>query len=81
MNITTGEVMAVNTRVELGLARWTRIWAQNFSITYSFWEMGVETPQKGIFGHFWITLSTKSRVLEPSKMSQIGACHFPFRPQ
>ena len=43
--------------------------------------MGVKTPKKGVFGHFWITVGTKPRVLKPSKMSQNQACHFPFQPQ
>ena len=42
--------------------------------------MGVETKKKRRFGHFWITVDTKPGVLEPSKMSEIEACHFPFRP-
>ena len=36
--------------------------------------MWVKTPQKGVFGHFLITVGTKLGVLEPSKMSQFEAC-------
>ena len=42
--------------------------------------MGVKTPEKGVFGHFWITVGTEHGVLEPLKISQIKAWHFPFRP-
>ena len=40
--------------------------------------MGVEIPQNVVFGQFWITVGTKPKVLEPSKMSQIEACNFPL---
>ena len=44
-------------------------------------NIGAEIPQKSVFGHFWITVGTKPEVIEPSKMSHIEACHFPFRLQ
>ena len=45
-----------------------------------FEKMGVETPQKGVFGHFLITMDTKHRVLEPSKMLWISFCSNPKTP-
>ena len=39
------------------------------------------TFSSDVFGHFWVNVVTKPRVLESSKMSQMESYNFLFRPQ